>query len=61
MHHRQDLISRLQDEIGAWDQELATADDGHGMDLVCLACYDGDKAEHGILSLAYDRMSVTVP
>jgi hypothetical protein len=28
MHHRRGLISRLQDEIGAWDQELATADDG---------------------------------
>src|SRR5215470_10663106 len=28
MHHRQDLIIRLQDEVRPWDQELATADDG---------------------------------
>ena len=28
MHDRQDLVSRLQDEIRTWDEELATANDG---------------------------------
>ncbi len=28
MHHREDLISRLQDEVRAWDQEFTAADDG---------------------------------
>jgi hypothetical protein len=32
-----------------------------GMDLVRLARYDRDEAEHDIVSLAYDRTSVTVP
>ena len=27
MHHREDLISRLQDEVRTWDQELTAADD----------------------------------
>ena len=28
MHHRQNLISRLQDEVRTWDQECTAADDG---------------------------------
>jgi hypothetical protein len=27
VHHRQDLISRLQDEVRTWDQECTAADD----------------------------------
>ena len=28
MHDRQNLISRLQDEVRAWEQEVTMADDG---------------------------------
>ena len=27
MHYSEDLVSRLQDEVRTWDQELTTADD----------------------------------
>src|SRR5262252_9099615 len=34
MHHREDLVSRLQDEVRTWDQELTTADDRRQCTLI---------------------------
>jgi hypothetical protein len=34
IHYREDLVSRLQDEVRAWDQELTTADDRRQCTLI---------------------------